>query len=63
MDLKILHNIHYKSQKAINKQSEKMTVTTSICSHTLPNTISVMFKPDILNLRHENPLSQKAQLF
>lgn len=23
MDLKILHNIHYKSQKAINKQSKK----------------------------------------
>lgn len=62
MDLQIFHNIHYKSQKAINNHSEKMTVT-SICSHTLPNTISVMFKPDILNLQHENPLSQKAQLF
>lgn len=61
MDLKILHNIYYKSQKTINKQSEKnMTVATSICSHTLPNTITVMFKPDILNLWHENPLSQKG---
>lgn len=40
-----------------------MTITTSVCSHTLPNTISIMFKPDILNLLHKNPVRQKAQLF
>lgn len=51
----------------INKQlcwsGEEMTDFTKICSHRLPDVISVMYKADILNLCHQNPGSQKAQLF